>query len=361
MEFIRLSEVNVREQVGNRIYLTALVKNVEFRPMKNGGESMLCVAYDKDIERECRSFEVTDTLKERMKVNEGKLFQIIVDVKPYDKSEDGVSCIIHEIRVYNGDMSENDFINSVDNMQGYICGVISWLDSINDTLYGRIARYILQKHWEKFCRYPAASSMHHNAVGGLVMHTYSVVSSCISLYNIYSGIYGADFANYELLIAAALIHDIGKCSEYDVGVTGETKYSTHAVLSTHIMDGMLEIKEAVTMLGCDGATEAEELVHCVAAHHGQKDWGSPVEPAMIEARILHMADNLDAEMWRFIKTSSKLVAGEAKTEWIGGRLVNTYRGIGREAAQNNMQIYDVGYREVSNENEETTEEVFGWQ
>lgn len=338
MKFERLSDINIKENIGQRVYITALIKGVDIRATKTGQDSIVFTMVDRDNERECRGFEVTKGLRDKTADTSGKLFDIMADIKPYDKGTDGVSCILYDMRVHEGSLSPDDFINIVPNLQLYVNNITGLVSMISDTAYGQIVARILNKYWAKFTRYPAAKSVHHNLLGGLVMHTFCVANSCINMYNTYSSIYGSDCINYSLLIAAALIHDVGKCNEYEVDGFGNVAYSTHATMSTHITDIIAEVNIAAHELGLEGMDEVLELQHCVAAHHGKLEWGSPIKPSTIEAMILHEADMIDAEMWQFTKNAEKLSIGESKTEWAGSEMRSFYRGMTRENAITNFSI-----------------------
>ena len=195
----------------------------------------------------------------------------------------------------------------------------------------------LKNNWEEFNYWSAAQNIHHTRLGELLIHTVEVTAICIALADYYNGIYGEQFINKSLLMAASILHDVGKIYEYDVSIdTGITKKSTHSVLSTHIIDIVTEVELTAYKLGIgrqfdiedeeenkddeDIQLEKEEidlLKHCLAAHHKKLEYGSPIEPSIPEASLLHSADEISAQMYVFDKAFNSMEPGESFSRWIG--------------------------------------------
>lgn len=139
-----------------------------------------------------------------------------------------------------------------------------------------------------FCFHSAAKSVHHGFVGGLLEHTLSVVKLCDYYASYYAKI------NRDLLLTAALFHDIGKTKE--ISTFPENDYTDDGQLLGHIIIGTEMVGDRIKTI--DGFPEkmASELKHCILAHHGELEYGSPKKPALIEAMALNFADNTDAKM-----------------------------------------------------------------
>ena len=121
-----------------------------------------------------------------------------------------------------------------------------------------------------------------------------------------------DILNRDLLITAALFHDIAKVNE--ISAFPENDYTDEGQFLGHIVMGVMMIDEKIkTMQGFPKELELE-LKHCILAHHGELEFGSPKKPAIIEAMALSHADNLDAKMETFREVLS---ASEDKTKWLG--------------------------------------------
>lgn len=141
---------------------------------------------------------------------------------------------------------------------------------------------------KKFRRSSAAKTMHHGFVGGLLEHTLSVVKMCDYLCSCYPLI------KRDLLIPAAIFHDIGKVKE--ISLFPQNDYTDDGQLLGHIIIGCEMIGEKIKGIPGFPAVLESELKHCILAHHGEYEYGSPKKPALFEAVALNMADNTDAKM-----------------------------------------------------------------
>ncbi|MBH1940759.1 HD domain-containing protein [Mobilitalea sibirica] len=157
-----------------------------------------------------------------------------------------------------------------------------------------------------FKKHSAAKSVHHGFMGGLLEHTLSVVRLCEYFSSTYPII------NRDLLITAALFHDIGKMEE--LSSFPENDYTDDGQLLGHIFIGTNKVSNYINKAGKFPAKLANELLHCILAHHGELEYGSPKKPATIEAMALHHADNADAKL----QTMTELLSsGDPKIEWMG--------------------------------------------
>ena len=152
----------------------------------------------------------------------------------------------------------------------------------------------------------AAKSVHHGFVGGLLEHTLRVVKMCDYFAGFYKEI------NRDLLLTAAMFHDIGKTKE--LSAFPENDYTDDGQLLGHIIIGSQMVKERIdTMTGFPKKLESE-LIHCILAHHGELEYGSPKKPALIEAMALNLADNADAKM----ETMTEILRGAGDNMgWLG--------------------------------------------
>lgn len=139
-----------------------------------------------------------------------------------------------------------------------------------------------------FSFHSAAKSVHHSFVGGLLEHTVSVVKMCDYFSKQYP------MLNRDLLITAAMFHDIGKTRE--LSAFPENDYTDEGQLIGHIIIGAQMVKERIDAMPGFPKKLADELIHCILAHHGELEYGSPKKPALIEALALNLADNADAKL-----------------------------------------------------------------
>jgi 3'-5' exoribonuclease len=158
---------------------------------------------------------------------------------------------------------------------------------------------------KNFCDHSAAKAVHHGFVGGLLEHTLSVMKLCDYFVSVYP------YLNRDLLLCAALFHDIGKTEE--LSLFPENDYTDDGQLLGHIMMGAMWIRERIRTIEGFPERTASELIHCILAHHGELEYGSPKKPALAEALALSLADNADAKL----ETMKEIMSGAVSGEWMG--------------------------------------------
>ncbi len=154
---------------------------------------------------------------------------------------------------------------------------------------------ILAANAEQLLRLPAARRNHHACAGGWLEHTLSVTKTAIYLAEKY-GDYYPDLQpplDRELIIAGAILHDIGKLREIDPRAEA-TAYTPEGELIGHILLGRDIVREAAVAQSLP-ADELLRLEHLIIAHQRLPEWGSPKPPMTLEALIVHYADDLDAK------------------------------------------------------------------
>lgn len=157
-----------------------------------------------------------------------------------------------------------------------------------------------------FRDHSAAKSVHHGFIGGLLEHTLGVAKMCDYMATAYP------ILNRDLLICAALFHDIGKMQE--ISGFPANDYTDDGQLLGHIYIGTEMVGARIKTIPGFPAKLASELKHCILAHHGELEYGSPKKPAIVEAVALNFADNADAK----IQTMTELLEGAAgSTDWLG--------------------------------------------
>jgi 3'-5' exoribonuclease len=146
----------------------------------------------------------------------------------------------------------------------------------------------------RYKRAAGAQSIHHAYVGGLLEHSLSVLKICCALAEHYARLPGGAGINRDLLIAGAILHDVGKIEELETGAAIE--YTTPGRLVGHIVLGHHMIEERIARI--EGFPDALrlQLGHMLLAHQGQREFGAPVEPSFTEAIVLHYADDLDVKV-----------------------------------------------------------------
>ena len=169
-----------------------------------------------------------------------------------------------------------------------------------------------EKFIKKFKAHSAAKSVHHGFSGGLLEHTLSVVKFCEYMAGAYP------ILNRDLLYTAAMCHDIGKMKELSPFPTND--YTDDGQLLGQIVIGVEIISDAIREIPDFPEKLANELKHCVIAHHGELEYGSPKKPALAEAMALHFADCTDAKM----QTLTEIFKDKNSKDWLGyNRLFET--------------------------------------
>lgn len=159
---------------------------------------------------------------------------------------------------------------------------------------------------KSFKSHSAAKSVHHGFVGGLLEHTLSVVKLCDFYTTRYS------MLNRDLLLTCAMLHDIGKTKE--LSLFPENDYTDAGQLIGHIVIGVEMIHDKIKEIPGFPEILENEVKHCIVAHHGELEYGSPKKPALMEAMALNLADNTDAKM----ETMTELFGSAPDTlEWMG--------------------------------------------
>ena len=152
----------------------------------------------------------------------------------------------------------------------------------------------------------AAKTVHHGFIGGLLEHTLSVVKLCQYYCRTYP------ILNQDLLITTAMLHDIGKTKE--LSPFPKNDYTDDGQLLGHIMMGAEMIHDKAREIPGFPEKLESEVKHCILAHHGELEYGSPKKPALAEAVALNLADNTDAKMETLTEIFNG--AGEQK-DWLG--------------------------------------------
>ena len=157
--------------------------------------------------------------------------------------------------------------------------------------------------FERFSTAPAAKSFHHAYLGGLLEHTVTVAGLADHVCQQYARV------DHDLLIAAALLHDVGKVDELTYARTID--YSDAGKYLGHVILGLNLVNARATEIPGFPEERLQHLLHAVISHHGELEWGSPKRPKTLEALIIHHLDNLDAKVKGFLE----IVEGSRNTGW----------------------------------------------
>lgn len=185
----------------------------------------------------------------------------------------------------------------------YICGIAAGLI---DPRFRGLAALFLAEYGDRFRRTAAARQNHHARRGGLVEHVAQMMRSADAIAGVYP------MLNRDLMLTAVLFHDAGKLWENSLPADGFVMpFDERGEMLGHITIGielvnalwrkLLANPDAASWSGLQPTSEDVRLhlLHLIASHHGELQFGSPVVPKTPEASALHYVDNLDAKMEMF--------------------------------------------------------------
>ncbi len=209
-----------------------------------------------------------------------------------------------------GEYDPTDYLpcsgKDIESMYKELLGIV---DTVKEEHLNRLLKIFFvedEDFIKRFKIHSAAKSIHHGFIGGLLEHSVSVARLCIYIADNYPVI------KRDLLITAALLHDIGKVNE--LSGFPENDYTDEGQLVGHIVMGAMMVEEKIKTIEGFPVVLGNELKHCILAHHGELEFGSPKKPSLIEALALAHADNLDAKLETFTELIN---SNNGKKEWMG--------------------------------------------
>lgn len=171
-------------------------------------------------------------------------------------------------------------------------GIIRSIEAFEDEDYKNVCLTIYERERDGLLAMPAAKSVHHANIHGLLEHISTMLRAADAVCQLYPII------NKSLLKAGVLLHDLGKLEEFTLSPTGlVTEYSPQGQLIGHPVLGAIKVKQV-----CDELETPQEkamlLQHLLLSHHALPEYGAAVVPKIPEAFMLHHLDALDAEMYQ---------------------------------------------------------------
>ncbi len=188
--------------------------------------------------------------------------------------------------------------------------LLAKVNNFADEVLKSIVSKILLDNREALEVYPAAYRLHHAIVGGLMLHTASIVEMAEKTCTVYPNI------NRELLLSGAILHDVAKTFEMNTAKSGLCSgYTISGELIGHLVKGAMYIEDTAKELGIEDE-KVTLLEHMVLSHHGVPEYGSPVRPMFLEAEILSTLDSLDATIFEINNATNKINTGSfTERQW----------------------------------------------
>jgi 3'-5' exoribonuclease len=275
-------------------------KNGEFLALvlQDASGSVAARVFD-GVERLKHEFEAGEFIRAegRTGVHNGELQLVATSLRRVNPDQDAAQ-----------GFREDDCIPSAPRPVGDMWADLKTLvDGIGDRHLRVFVSRVLADYELPLREWPAALQIHHAYRGGLLEHVLSMATAGRMLARHYG-------AREDLVVAGAVIHDIGKLQElaYD---SGATSYTRDGNLVGHIALGLVMVRDiAKGITGFPDDLRAE-LEHLVVSHHGAKDKGSPVEPRSVEAFILAAIDDLDAKLHQVYQALKEPGADPEFTGW----------------------------------------------
>jgi len=292
---------------GDRISDIYLCKNKVSAVTKNGKEYLSVLLQDKTGTIDAKIWEPNS-----MGIGDFDILDYIEVVADVTSFNSLLQLSVKRVRkVYEGEYNPADYLpTSEKNVDDMYTEIVKYINSIeNEYLNVMLTKIYIEdiELADRFKSHSAAKSVHHGFIGGLLQHTLAVTMMC----NFYCTQY--PIINRDLLLSAALVHDIGKM--WEISAFPMNDYTDDGQLVGHIIIGIEKVGAVINDIPDFPHKLATELKHCILAHHGELEYGSPKKPALIEAMALHFADNTDAKLQTITELlSSKSVNGDG---WIG--------------------------------------------
>jgi 3'-5' exoribonuclease len=190
-------------------------------------------------------------------------------------------------------------------VDGYFADIEQMVASMQDPDYQAVCREMVNRHSQELKQIPAAKSVHHGFLHGLLMHTTDMMKLADFLARQYSAVVDRD-----LLLAGTLLHDFAKAREFAFSELGlVTAYTVNGQLLGHLVMGAQEVAEVSKDLGIP-ENKSVLLQHMILSHHGEPEFGAAVKPACAESELLSLIDMIDSRMEIYRENLAQIPVGE---------------------------------------------------
>lgn len=288
--------------VGDEIEGYYVLKNAASKTTVSGKPFLAAALSDKTGAIEAKAWDYTGPISAE---DEGKVVKIRGSVSEYRGT---MQVTIDRIRLAEPtdryDLSALVPVAPID-VEATMAEMEQLLASIEDSDYRAVAQTMLQRHCDVIKSIPAAKSVHHGFISGLLMHTVSMLKTADFLSSLY-----ADVVDRSLLLAGTALHDFAKEKEFTVSQLGlVTDYSVKGQLLGHLVMGAQEVAQVAAELGIP-EDKSVLLQHMILSHHGDPEFGAAVKPICAESELLSHIDMIDSRMEIYRETFDELNVGE---------------------------------------------------
>jgi len=265
-----------------------ILKSAQSKISSNGKPFMSAVLGDSTGEIDAKVWDYPGPLGS---ADEGKVVKIRAQVSEF---KGALQVTINQIRLADDndqfDVSEMVPVAPID-IDGTMAELKRIIASIEDPDYRKITETLIRRHEDTLKNIPAAKSVHHSFLSGLLMHT----TNMLKLADFLAGLYH-ETIDRSLLLAGTCLHDFGKESEFSFSQLGlVTDYSVKGQLLGHLVMGAQEVSEVSKELGIPEA-KTVLLQHMILSHHGTPEFGAAMRPVCAESELLSYIDMIDSRM-----------------------------------------------------------------
>ncbi len=288
---MEIKNILTKTEENQSFKLTALISRFQIKTTKNQNQYLDLYLIDSTGELLVRKWNYN--LFDQQNLIDFKNESIVIDCVIRKTIHNNRFQYVLESYELNFTMKKENFfpraIYSIDKMWNELQ---NFVNKITDTDYQKLLKTLFsdQESLDKFKHHRAAIRNHHNVYGGLLWHTLTMLKTAEQIIKIYHHIP----INQSLLFAGIILHDWGKI--YEIGTSfSDSLYTLEGRLIGHISIGAQIIEKYAERLNLN-SKKMILLKHCVLASHGKLEFGSPVQPAIIESLILSKIDDLDAKL-----------------------------------------------------------------
>lgn len=195
--------------------------------------------------------------------------------------------------------------------------IYRFISEMNDRDLKRVTEYLVRHNEANFRKWSAAKSVHHNYLNGLLYHICRMIANVKGISTVYA-------LNRDLLMSAAILHDIGKLRELQMDALGNAEYTLEGNLYGHLYLGAVMVKEACNeCMVNENSKTIQLLIHMLLSHHGKMEYGAVKTPATREAYVLHILDDMDSKLWVYEDVMKNTEPGtfSQPNRWLDGAVV----------------------------------------
>ena len=295
MNILKIRELG---EGNSQIYL--LVKDITGKTARNGKPYVLVTMTDG---KDSIQANMWDMSAPEFPVSAGEAVFVTLRVAPYNGK---TSYTIERARALNisDPVSPADFVKSApvasEELFDRCMEIVSRYMTDEELI--RLVRTVFADNRIALLHASAAKSVHHNGVGELLWHVYRMALTAPRIADVYK-------LNKDLLVAGALLHDIGKLKELTTDAMGITSYTVDGNLFGHLMMGA-EMVEEYGKLCSTSPEKLRALKHIIVSHHGSLEFGAIAQPAIPEAYAVYILDTLDSRLYIYNNEIEKLEKGQ---------------------------------------------------